>query len=201
VKKIILFSVSMFIFGCANMALQGTTLRHEQDESSLLTKAVFMDRASQSATVIYEGMLAISEAANQYAIDNDGNLPSGGFDGARPLLIDGGYLKEWPVVPPFAFADPDPTDLKYSAAFADMDGIGAKDAVVYAHDLKIEVCEEFIKRYSSFGPGDVIHDYEANRRKAPGEMFGRHMKVYAMTWESMNVESYCDALWIIQYND
>ena len=81
-----------------------------------------------------------------------------------------------------------------------MDGIGADDDVMYAQYLKIEVCNKFIRRYSSAGPEDVIYDYEAHRERYPGEVFGRHMKIYAITWSNINISEYCDIEWVMQYN-
>ena len=191
----------MFFFGCANIALQDTALRHEHDEVSLLTKAEFMERASQSAVLGYEGMLAISEAAKQYALDNDGFLPVGGRNAIRSLLMERGYIKTWPAIPPFAFTDPVQHEFRYSGRYDDMDGKGAYDAVIFARDLKIEVCEEFIRRYSSFGPDDVIHEYEDNGQKAPGELIGRHIKIFAISWDKYFSPYYCDINWVMQYND
>ena len=191
----------MFFLGCANTALQDTSVRHESDEASLLTKAEFMDRVSQSALLIYEGLFAISEAAKQYALDHDGRLPVGGSDVVRDLLVGGGYIKAWPAIPPFAFTDPVQFDLKYAGGYGDMDGKGANDDVIFAQDMKVEVCEEFIRRYSSFGPGDVIYEYDDNGEKAPGASVGRHIKIYAISWAKVYSQEYCDINWVMQYND
>ncbi len=82
-----------------------------------------------------------------------------------------------------------------------MDGLGAKDAVIYAQDLKIEVCEEFIGRYASVGLNTRIHDYEGVGNKYPGEVFGRHMKIYAMSWSKDAWPDQCDIAWVMRYND
>ena len=159
-----------------------------------------MDRVSQSAVQIYEDLRVIIDAAMLYANDNDVRLPTGNPTAARAALLDGGHLKAWPVVPPFAFTDVVQHDYRYIPGYADMDGYGASDDVVFAQDLKLEVCEEFIRRYSSAGPDDIIYDYEANGEKYPGEVLGTHMKIYAITWDIDLQLDYCDIEWVLQYN-
>ena len=159
-----------------------------------------MDRVAKSATRIYEGMRAINDAAKLYTIDNNGSLPTGAPKDVRRALLDGGYLKAWPAIPPFAFTDPVQYDFRYSNGYDNMDGIGEGDDVLYAQDLKVEVCEEFIRHYSSVGPDDIIHDYEAYGNKYPGEVLGMHMKVYAITWSMASSPDYCDIEWVMQYN-
>lgn len=200
-QKIFLSLMMMLFLGCANIALQDTALRHESDEVDLLTKDEFIDRASRSALLVYEGMLAVSEAAKQYALDHDGLLPTGGHRAVRSLLMEQGYINVWPVLPIFAFSDPVQNEVKYSSGYSDMDGKGAYDSVIYVQELKVEVCEEFIHRFSSFGPGDVIYEYEENGNKAPGELFGRHIKIYAISWEKSFSRDFCDVNWVMQYND
>ena len=204
-KKLLALLIVLFVCGCANIVAiknesDSTALRHEKSEVKLLTEAEFMDRVSRSATLIYEGMQAIRDAAYQYATDNNGNFPSGSFKVLKALLLDGGYLKTWPPVPPFAYTDPVQYELMYKAGYADMDGLGGPDDVIYAQDLKIEVCEEFIQRYSSVGPGDIIYDYEANGKRFPGEVLGRHMIIYAISWSNVDISDYCDIEWVVHYN-
>jgi len=204
-KKLLLLLIVLFVSGCANIvAVKNesdlTALRHENSEVELLTEAEFMSRVSRSATLIYEGMVAISDAAKLYALENNGKLPPGGRKAVRSLLLDGGYLKTWPTIPPFAFTDPVEYEFRYKNGFADLDGLGEADDLIYAQDLKIEVCEDFLHRYSSAGSGDVIYDYEANGGKYPGEVFGRHVKIYAITWSDLNISEYCDIEWVMQYN-
>jgi hypothetical protein len=201
-EKLLFLLIVLSVCGCASSALlqESPALLHESSESSLLTEEAFMERVSQSVTQIYEGLRAISDAAKLFAIDNDGNLPTGGFSKIRASLLDGGYLNAWPVLPPFAFTDPDDLDLKYSDGYDNMDGLGEMDDVIYAQDLKIEVCEEFVHRYSSDDLGDIIYDYEANGEKYPGEVLGRHVKIYAITWSMDKSPEYCDIEWVMQYN-
>jgi hypothetical protein len=199
-KKVPLLLVFLFVFGCANTALKNSELRHENSESRLLTEEEFTDRVSQTAVQIYEDLRTIIDAAKQNANDNDVRLPPGNPTSARAALLDGGHLKEWPVVPPFAFTDVVQHDYRYMPGYADMDGYGARDDVVFAQDLKIEVCEEFIRRYSSAGPDDIIYDYEANGEKYPGEVLGTHMKIYAIAWDIDLQFDYCDIEWVLQYN-
>jgi hypothetical protein len=201
-KKLLPILTALVVYGCVSTGpASGPTLLHEASEPEIMTKQEFMDRVAQSATLIYEGMRAINDAAKQYATDNDGKLPGSNISKVKELLLDGGYIEQWPVIPPFAFTDPIQYELKYTNGYADMDGIGAVDDVIYAQDLKNEVCEEFILRYSSAGPEDIIYDYEANRERYPGEVFGRHMKIYAINWYGTNPDGYCDIEWVMQYND
>ena len=76
-KKIALFLIILLVYGCVSISPQGTALRHESYEPELLTEAEFMERASQAATQIYQGLSAISAAAEQYAKSHDGQLPQG----------------------------------------------------------------------------------------------------------------------------
>jgi hypothetical protein len=200
-KNLLLLLITLFFYGCAStLPLPDTTLLHEQFENGLVSKQEFMERVEQSATLIYEGMSAINEAAKQYALDHNDKLPTGNVKVTRSLLLEGGYLEAWPVIPPFAFTEPVQTDFKYWAGAADMDGIGKPDDWISASDLKVEVCENFIRRYSSFGPGDIIHNYEANGEKYPGKVVGRHIKIYAITWSWSESLDYCDIEWVVQYN-
>jgi hypothetical protein len=200
-KKLLLLLITLFFYGCAGtLPLHDTTLLHEQFENGLMSKQEFNDRVTQSATLIYEGMSTINDAASRYALNNSDKLPTGNVKAVRSLLLEGGYLEAWPVIPPFAFTDPVQTDFKYWAGRADMDGIGEMDDWISAPQLKVEVCEDFIRRYSSFGPGDIIHNYEANGEKYPGKVVGRHIKIYAITWSWTESLDYCDIEWVVQYN-
>jgi hypothetical protein len=201
-KKLRLILTALVVYGCVSTGpASGPTLLHESSEPEVMSRLEFMDKVAQSATLIYEGMRTINDAVAQYAKDNDGKLPGDSPSKTRTLLQDGGYIDKWPTIPPFAFTDPVQYELKYAPGYADMDGIGASDDVIFAQDLKIEVCDEFIRRYSSAGPEDVIHDYEANRRRYPGEIFGRHMRIYAINWSGPNYEGYCDIEWVVHYHD
>ncbi len=204
-KKFLVLFIVLLTCGCssivpAGMGLGGTTLRHESFEDSLLTEAEFKERTSQAATQVYEGLSAISDAAKLYAIDNDDRLPTGGFVDVGALLLDGGYLSAWPEVPAFAFTDPEQGDFKYSDGYADMDGVGAFDDVIYAQDLKIEVCEDLTRRFSSLAPDDSIHDYEAAGGRYPGETIGTHIKLYTIIWSKTRAPEYCDIEWVMKYN-
>ena len=204
-KKLLLLLIVLFSYGCATSvqktAVQkNSVLRHESAETSLLTEQEFMDRVSKSADVIYEGLRAINDAAKLYAVDNNGSLPPGHHDAVRALLLDGGYLKEWPVAPAFAFTEPIQYGFIYNNTYDDTDGLGTKDKVLYVRDLKNEVCEEFIRRYSSPGFGDMIYDFEAAGKEYPGETMGRHIKIYAINWEMETSPDYCDILWVVKYN-
>jgi hypothetical protein len=209
-KRQLLLLFGLFAYGCTSIALEGNimtdpSLRHENSESKLLTEKEFMSRVSKSATLIYEGLRTISEAAEVYAVHNVGQLPQSTSDVVKALLMDGGYLKEWPVVPAFAFASADvkpaKADFVYMNGLDDMDGIGAKDDAIFVQELKIEVCEEFSRLYSSFGPNDIIHDYVADRDRYPGEVIGRHMKAYSITFFAGPFKDSCEVEWIMQYND
>jgi len=199
-QKIPLFLIVLLVYGCVSISPQGTALRHESYEPELLTEAEFMERASQSATQIYEGLSAISGAAEQYAKGHDGQLPQGSSAVVKETLLDGGYLTDWPVVSLFAFAKPRQRDFNYRNKYDDMDGIGERDDIIYLNQLKIEVCEAFSRRYSSFAPETVIHDFEAEGKRYPGETVGRHIKVFAIIWLRESSEK-CEIEWVMKYND
>ena len=207
-KKLLLQLTVLFMFGCANISPSlDTSLPHESSESKLMTEEEFMDRVKKSTPLVYEGMRTVHDAARQYALDNNGTLPVGTSREVEALLLQEGYLKAWPVIPPFAFTDPVQHDLRYISLYDNMDGIGPLEDVISAQDLKIEVCEEFILHYSSFGPGDTIYDYEANRSQYPGLRLGGDIKIYAINWSSVNTQgsaidpaAYCEVQWVMQYN-
>ena len=91
-------------------------------------------------------------------------------------------------------------EFLYANGYYSLDNIGANDEVVFVPDLKIEVCEEFFRLYHGDMPGDVIYEYEENGNKAPGELFGRHIKIYAISWEKSFSRDFCDVNWVMQYN-
>ena len=142
------------------------------------------------------------EEAQQYAIENSGNLPSGSIDSVRALLLEGGYLNEWPEAPAFAYTNPIITvfdEFRYYEKYDDMDGNGARDSAISVQNLKVEVCEDFVRRYPSPSFGDTIYDYEAEGKRYPGETIGRHIKVFAITWSKVTLPDHCDLLWVVQY--
>jgi hypothetical protein len=213
VIKILFLFVFVFVYGCADTALQSSSLwqekdvgsqlmLHEEDESKLLTKAEFMEKVALSAAMIYEGLRAINDAGEQYAIDNDVRLPQGRDSVVRSMLLDGGYLNAWPVVPAFAFTDlhEHNHDFVYSPKLDDMDGSGARDDVILVQDLKLEVCEEFSRSYSDFKPDVIIHDFEAEE-KYPAEVYGRHIKVFAIIYAKTQEPDYCEIEWVVKYNE
>ena len=197
-RNLLILFVVLMVYGCTSMTSQNVVLRHEQDESRLLTEKEFMARVSQSATLIYVGMNAISDAAKLYALDHDGILPPGNMKNIKAQFLDGGYLKAWPMIPPFAFAEPVQSEFFYVNGYANMDNVGAHDDVIFVSDLKIEVCEEFNRRYSSSAKEDLIYDYEANKDRYPGEAIGRHVKIYAISWARSEKPDYCDIEWVMQ---
>ena len=200
-NKFLALLVVLIVQGCAADKWQSSELLHEHDEVKLITEQEFMARVARSATSIYEGLSSISAAAHLYALDHDGRLPPGNSDKVKALLLEGGYIDAWPVIPPFAFTNPVQDELNYMNRYGNLDNIGEFDDVIYAQDLKIEVCEEFSRRYSSSGLEDVIYDYEANKDKFPGETIGRHMKIYAISWSKTTSPDYCDVEWVVRYND
>ena len=201
-KKWLLLLIVLFVHGCASTVLENnelneTALRHETSESVLLTETEFMDRVTQSADLIYEGLHIIDDAARQYFIDSEGRLPRTG-NHLRDLLLDGGYLDVWPVAPPFAFFSPVQGPIKFFRGYADVDGVGTLDDVITVMQLKNEVCQDFVRRYASPGFSDTIYDFEAAGNKYPTETTGGHIKVYAVRWETDEVD-YCDILWVMEY--
>ena len=207
-RKFLFYLGLLLLCGCSGLRLTGNsgdiaTLQHENQASQLLSEEEFMARATRSATLLYQGMLAISDAAKQYAAAHDNQLPRGTTEQIKHLLLDGGFLDVWPVVPPFAFVEqiPNLPDFRYKNNHDDMDGIGAMDDIIYVQDLKLEVCEEFSRLYSSFSPETVIHDFVAARERYPGEVFGRHITVYAINWSMEQWPDYCEVEWVMKYND
>lgn len=201
----ILLMIILFSSGCTITTVRGpnsnSDLRHEMDEAQLLTESEFMSRVRQSASIINEGLLRIEQAVTSYADDNDGSLPSGNLDEIKSLLLNGGYLERWPTIPPFAFTDPVEYEYSVSRKYEDLDGKGRHDSVVFIRDLKLEVCEEFGRRYASPGLTNPVHQYISSQQRAPGAIYGRHVTKYAILWEEINFPEYCDILWVMQYND
>lgn len=200
-KNLLVLWLFLIVYGCASTpAIQEDfALQHESNEGRLLTEEEFFARVSKSADLIYEGMSAVRESVNLYANDNDGALPSGSIKAVKNLLLEGGYLEEWPVVPFFAFRDPIQKDIRYYADFADADNNGATEDAIFLEDLKIEVCQEFVRRYASPGFGDEVYDYEAAEEQYPAATIGRHIKIFAVNWSKLNTPDYCSILWFIQY--
>ncbi len=161
-----------------------------------------MDRATQTATRLYEGFSAINTAAELYAKDHDGLLPPGSHVKVKKMLLESGYLMDWPLVPAFALMDPEYRyDFVYNNNRYDMDGIGAWDDVIYLRKLKIEVCEEFSRLYSSFAPDVMIYDIEEANERYPGEAIGREIKTFAVIWEKTEHPDVCGIEWVLKYND
>jgi hypothetical protein len=202
-KNLQLFLIVLFLFcGCASNAPQSTDLRHERDESQLLTKEEFMDRATQTATSIYEGFSAINAGVELYAKDHDGLLPQGANTIVKEMLLENGYLMGWPIVPAFAFTDQDKRfDFVYLNNRQDMDGIGAWDDVICLRKLKMEVCEEFSRLYSSFAPDVMVYDFEEANERYPGEAIGRETKIFAVIWSKTDYPDICGIEWVMKYND
>ena len=202
--RLLLFAIFAISCGCSNTAVtqENASIPHEDTESTLISEAQFFDRVSQSTTLIYSGFNAILNAADQYAIQNGGNLPSGNTDTVKELLLEGGGVEEWPTARAFAYTDPAVTvfdEFKYYEKFADMDGNGTKDSAISIQKLKVEVCLDFARRYSSPGFGEKIYDFESAGKKYPGETIGRHIKVFAISWSKARQPDYCDLLWVVQY--
>lgn len=191
--------LAVLAYGCAAGVPKSTALLHENAESELLTEEEFMDRASRSATIVYEGLKAVVDAIKQYVLDHNGDFPSGASGGVRALLLEQGYLEEWPVVPAFAFTKPEQLVIRYYNNYEDNDGNGLEDRIVFARELKLEVCEEFVSRYASPGFGDKIYDFAAAGKKYPGQTIGKHVKIFAVNWSSSPFPDTCDIMWVVQY--
>lgn len=200
-KNLLILLFLLIVYGCANTAAiqEDVVLQHESNEDRLLTEEEFFARVSTSADLIYEGMSAVREAVNLYASDNNDTLPSGSRKIVKKLLLEGGYLEKWPVVPFFAFKDPVQRDIRYYANFADADNNGLTEDAIFLDDLKIEVCQEFVRRYASPGFGDDVYDYEAAEEQYPAATIGRHIKIFAVNWSTLKTPDYCTILWFIQY--
>jgi hypothetical protein len=199
--RLLIWVFVLFFCGCTNTAIiqESEALQHENNEDRLLTKEEFFSRVSQSADLIYEGLRAIRDAVRLYSNDNNGELPSGSNQVLRALFLEEGYLEEWPVVPVFAFTDPVQKDFRYYSIFGDTDNNGVRDDVIILQDLKIEVCQDFVRRYASPGFGDKVYDFEAANDRYPAETIGRHIKIFAVNWSMATTPDSCDILWIVQY--
>lgn len=191
--------LAVLAYGCATGVPKSTALLHENAESELLTEEEFMDRSSRSAKIIYEGLKAVDDAIKQYVFDHNGDFPPGTSGEVRALLLEQGYLEEWPVVPAFAFTKPVQLDIRYYNNYDDNDGNGLEDRIVFARELKLEVCEEFVSRYASPGFGDKIYDFKAAGKKYPGQTIGKHVKIYAINWSERPFPDTCDIMWVVQY--
>lgn len=200
--KILLYLLfSVLAYGCAAKAPNSTSLLHESAESALLTEEEFMVRASRSATIIYEGLKAVDDAINQYVFDHNGEFPSGNAGQIKALLLEQGYLEEWPVVPAFAHAAPVQWAPRYYNNHEDADGNGLEDRIIFVQKLKLEVCEEFVRRYASPGFGDTVYDFQAAGKRYPGQTLGKHIKIYAINWSSDDFSEDCDIYWVVQYRE
>ena len=198
-KSLLLFLIVVSACGCAVVEQKTIALPHETSESNLLSETEFKARVSQSSAQIYEGFVAIDSAARLYASEHDDNLPAGSRQETKTQLLDGGYLKEWPVVPEFAFTDPVQYEFRYYSQYDDADDNGTEDHIIFVPDLKLEVCDEFVQSYGSPGYDSTIYDFEAAGGKYPGQTIGRHMKVFAIKWEKSYRPDYCDLLWVVKY--
>ena len=205
-KTLLYLLLAVLTFGCAagspkTPAFRQETaeLRHESAESALLTEEEFMDRAAQSATIIYEGLKAVDDAITRYTLDHNGDFPPGGHREVRALLLEQGYLQEWPIVPVFAYTDPVQFDIRYYNNYEDADGDGVEDRIIFARQLKLEVCEEFVRRYASPGFGDKVYDFKEAGKKYPGQTIGKHVKIYAINWSERPFPDTCDIMWVVQY--
>ena len=207
-KTLLYLLLAVLAYGCAAGSPKSTVfrqetseLRHESAENALLTEEEFMDRASQSATIIYEGLKAVDDAITRYTLDHNGDFPPGGYQAVRALLLEQGYLQEWPIVPVFAYTDPVQFDIRYYNNYQDADGDGVEDRIVFARQLKLEVCEEFVRRYASPGFGDKVYDFKAAGKRYPGHTLGRHVKIYAINWTETFFSEACDIMWVVQYRE
>ncbi|MFC1779500.1 hypothetical protein ACFLZU_04090 [Thermodesulfobacteriota bacterium] len=207
-KTLLYLLLAVLAYGCAAgspkttaFRQETTELRHESAENALLTEEEFMDRAAQSATIIYEGLKAVDDAITRYTLDHNGDFPPGGYQEVRALLLEQGYLQEWPIVPAFAYTDPVQLDIRYYNNYQDADGDGVEDRIVFARELKLEVCEEFVRRYASPGFGDKVYDFQAAGKRYPGHTLGRHVKIYAINWTETSFSEACDIMWVVQYRE
>jgi prepilin-type N-terminal cleavage/methylation domain-containing protein len=150
---------------------------------------------TQTAVKVYNDLVAISGAAELYAIDN-GALPAGNNGQVEALILDGGYLKSWPVSPSSG------GDYFYANAMDDMDGGAVADDVIYTNNFSDDVCVEFMSRYAS-GLGTLQSaqwDYEGNTDQYPGAVLGKGANVYGIKWSTADVDK-CEIHMVMSYND
>jgi len=63
------------------------------------------------------------------------------------------------------------------------------------------VCEEFVRRYASPGFGDTVYDFQAAGKRYPGQVIGKHIKIYAIDWSAGDFSEDCDIYWVVQYRE
>jgi hypothetical protein len=144
----------------------------------------------------YNDLGLISEAVTRYKEDH-GDFPRGDFWQVRATLFQEGYLKAFPSPAPGIFSG-QTMDYRLDTKFAKMDDNAEQDAAIAVWGLKDDFCRAFNNRYSSDHSGATIYDWEAAGKKYPGQTIGRHMKTYAIKWESDAVDD-CEVEWVIEY--
>lgn len=147
------------------------------------------EQALVGATKIYNDMVVIDKAVEQYRIKFSrmpytlGELLGGGLLSSLPVLGDelggGNY------------------EIGLSAD--DMDGQGESDHVIALTKMvPMEVCVEFNKLYAAEPLKDgTVFDRQAAAEKYPGQVYGRHMKTFAIKWETSQKD--CEINWVLEY--
>jgi hypothetical protein len=151
---------------------------------------------AQAATKIYEDMRTISDAAERYALDNDGSLPQGTTVAVKKMLQEGGYLKTWPS------SSGTYGTYEYRSGYDDMDGGSAADDALYTEEFTDVVCSEFMAKYASaLGTLQSAQwDYAANGKTYPAVTLGKGARIFAIKWASADVDK-CQIIWVMRYND
>ncbi|GEM_PF-3025038 len=144
----------------------------------------------QLADILYTDMKSIAAAVDVYQ-ERYQQLPSSEQD-----LLEGQIVQKMQSYPEEFVSG------RYfiQARYDDMDGKGDLDDTIYTGDKIPEtVCIEFNKRYAMppLNTGEVF-DYQAAGAKYPGAVYGRHMEIYAIKWETANKT--CEINWVIAYH-
>ncbi len=148
------------------------------------------------AEQIYLDLQTINAGAQEY-ITEHGSLPPGSFWQARATLVLEGYITDYPTPPPAAFTGK-LIDYRLDPEYGKMDTGKTPDAAIAVWGIKDDICREYNRRYAGDEIGPEIFDWEAKGKKYPGEAIGRHIKTYAIKWDSDAVDG-CEIEWVIKY--
>lgn len=152
-----------------------TTLSHEQ--------------ALVGATKIYNDMVAIDKAVEQYRIKYS-RMPY-----TLGELLNNGILNSLPVLGDQLGGG----NYEIGLSADDMDGRGEYDHVIALTSMvPMEVCVEFNKLYAAEPLNNgTVFDRQAANEKYPGQVYGRQMKTFALKWETAQKD--CEINWVLDY--
>jgi len=152
-------------------------------------EAVDKDKAVELASKLYNDLHLISESFAKYRSEY-GEAPKSLADMSREDV-----LKKLPTMGPELGDGLYEIVLKYD----DMDGKGEMDSAIFTTvDVPLEVCVEYNKSFAQepLNEGPVF-DFKESGSKYPGELYGLHMKTFAIKWP---VTVGCQINWVLDYN-